>query len=188
MRNAATVQVPGATLRPTSVGEQSSQPLTPAETAAEEEVEEEVVGGHAVAAAENAGGTRAFLRVFRNRAVLLSLACVAALLVGFGSVTAVLRMGDEPAQSDVKTPPTTAGGVPAPPSIGPPVDSAPRAPAPSAPAVESEPPAAEPPPLPQPAPAQPAPTPETPPTAPPSSAPPTTTPQTTTPSTTVPSQ
>jgi hypothetical protein len=182
MRNPGSVRAPGATLRPTSVGEQSTQPLTSTEVAAEE-----MVGEHAAPATEDAGWTRSFFRVVGNRAVLLALACVAALLVGFGSVTAVLRIGDEPAQSDVKTPSTTASGVPAPPSLAPPIGSTPRAPAPSAPAVESEPPAAEPSPTPQPAPAQQAPRPETAPPAPPSSAPPTTTPQTTTPSTTVPS-
>jgi hypothetical protein len=182
MRNAATVRAPSATSRPTSGGDQSTQPLTPAETAAEEEV----VGGPTPEAAGDSVAKHRVFRVIGNRAVMVPLACIAALLVGFGSVTAVLRIGDEPAQSDVKTPTTTAAGAPAPPSIAPPVDS-PRAPAPSAPAVQSEPPAAEQPPIPQPAPAQPTPRPETDAPAPPSSAPPTTTPQTTTPTTTTPS-
>jgi hypothetical protein len=183
MRNPPTVQASGATLPPTPVGE-TTQPLTSAESAAEEEVTD----GHATNAAEDTGGTHQRFRVIGNRAVMVPLACVAALLVGFGAVTAVLRIGDEPAQSDVKTPPTTASGVPAPPSVAPPTGPTPRAPAPSTPAVESEPPAADPPSMPQPAPAQPAPGPDPAPPAPPSSAPPTTTPQTTTPSTTVPSQ
>ena len=85
-------------MRPTSGGDQSTQPLTPAGTAAEEEA----VGVHAADADEDSGGKHRLFRVIGNRAVMVPLACIAALLVGFGSVTAVLSIGDEPG---------TAGGV-----------------------------------------------------------------------------
>ena len=120
-----------------------------------------------------------------RRAVLFSLACVAALLVGFGSVTVLLKLRDRPARSDTEPVPTTAAPV-APPSAAAPAVTTPPAPAPSGPAVENESTPAPP----APAPPAPAPPPraeaaESP--APPSSSSPTTTVTTKTPNTTSPS-
>jgi hypothetical protein len=79
---------------------------------------------------------RSFSHRIRRRAVWLPLACVAALLVGFGSMTILLRLGDRPAQSDTKPVPTTATPVAPPPSAV----TTPRASTTSPPAVENEPP------------------------------------------------
>jgi hypothetical protein len=125
-------------------------------------------------AADEEGG-RSFSSKIGGRAVLLPLACVAAFLVGFGSVTAVIKLTDRPAQSDAKPVPTTA--TPSLPVITTPPTSAARA------TVASEPTPAAPEPVPAPE-AAPAPAPRAgaaePP--PPSSSPTTVT--TTTPSTT----
>jgi len=131
-------------------------------------------------------GARSFSSRIGGRAVVVPVACVAAFLVGFGSVTAVMKLTETPGQSDAKPVPTTA--PPAAPAITTPPTTAARTAA-----VQSEPP----PPAPEPAPAPeatPAPAPQAaaseapspPSSTPPSSTPPTTVP-TTTPSTTTPS-
>jgi hypothetical protein len=74
-----------------------------------------------------------------SRKVLLALACVAAVLVGFGSMTVLLKLGDRPAQSDTKPALTTAAPV-VPPSSAAPAVTTPPASAASGPAVENEPP------------------------------------------------
>jgi hypothetical protein len=123
-------------------------------------------------------GDRSFFSRIGGRAVVIPLACVAAFLVGFGSMVAVLRLGDGPARPDTKTVPTTA-----PPSL-PAVTTAPTTAASAVGASEPTAPAPEPAPAPEaapaPAPAPPAGASESPP---PSSSPPTTVP-TTTPTTT----
>jgi hypothetical protein len=98
-----------------------------------------------------------------SRAVLLLLAGVATLLVGFGAMTAVLGLGAWLAQSDTKPVPTDTRPAPttaapvAPPSSAVPAVTAPPGSAPRGPAVQSE--------LPPPtlAPPAPAPVPEPPP-------------------------
>jgi hypothetical protein len=102
-------------------------------------------------AADREGG-RSFASRIGTRAVLLPLACVAALLVGFGSVTAVMKLTDRPAQSDTKPVPTTA--PPSAPAITTPPTTAARTAA-----VQSEPPPPSPEPVPAPAP-EPVPAPE----------------------------
>jgi hypothetical protein len=82
--------------------------------------------------------SRSFSQRIGSRGVLLTLACVAALLVGFGSVTALVRLGDRPAQSDTKPVPTTAGPVVPPSAAAPAVTTAPASAA-SGPAIENEP-------------------------------------------------
>jgi hypothetical protein len=79
-----------------------------------------------------------------SRAVLLLLAGVATLLVGFGAMTAVLGLGAWLAQSDTKPVPmdtkpvpTTAAAVAPPSSAGPAVTSPPSS-APLGPSVQSE--------------------------------------------------
>jgi hypothetical protein len=86
---------------------------------------------------------RSFSQRIARRGVVLPLACVAALLIGFGSATALLRLDDRPAQSDTKPVPTTAVPV-VPPSAAAPAVTTPPASATSGPTVENEPaPAAE---------------------------------------------
>jgi hypothetical protein len=105
---------------------------------------------------------KSFSQRIGNRAVLLPLACVTALLVGFASVTALLRLGDRPAQSDTKPVPTTAAPV-APSSAAAPAVTTPPASAASGPTVENE----SPPPAPESAPPAPEPAPPAPESAPP---------------------
>ena len=133
-----------------------------------------------VEAADEEDGRRSFFARIGGRAVVVPLACVAAFLVGFGSVAAVLRLTDEPGP-DAKPAPTTAPPAASAPAAAPgittPLTSAARAPA-----AQSEPPPPAPEAAPAPASAPPAGASESPP--PPSSSPttvPTTTPSTTTP-------
>jgi hypothetical protein len=121
-------------------------------------------------AADEEEGDRSFFSRIGGRAVVIPLACVAAFLVGFGSMMAVLRLGDRPARPDTKTVPTTA-----PPSL-PAITTPPTSAANAAGASEPTPPAPEPATAPETAPA-PAGASESPP--PPSSSPPTTVPTTT---------
>ncbi len=93
------------------------------------------------AAADEEEG-RPFFHRIGNRAVWLPLACVAALLIGFGAMTAALRLVDWPAESDTKPAPTTAAPIAPPPSAAAPTVTAAPASAPSPPAVENEPPPA----------------------------------------------
>jgi hypothetical protein len=81
---------------------------------------------------------RSFSQRIARRGVVLPLACVAALLIGFGSATALLRLDDRPAQSDTKPVPTTAVRV-VPPSAAAPAVTTPPASAAGGPAVENEP-------------------------------------------------
>jgi hypothetical protein len=101
-----------------------------------------------IEAANEEEGGRSFFARFGGRRLLLPLACVAAFLVGFGSVTAVMKLTDRPAQSDAKPVPTTA--PPSAPAITTPPTTAARTPA-----VQSQlpPPAPEPTAAPEPAPA-----------------------------------
>jgi hypothetical protein len=112
------------------------------------------------AAPDEEEGRPFFQRI--GRAVWLPLACVAALLVGYGSTTVLLRVGDRPTQPGTKPAPTTAVPAAPPPSsaAAPAVTTPPASTSP--PAVENEPP----PPAPEPAPPASAPAP-----APPESAP-----------------
>jgi hypothetical protein len=88
--------------------------------------------------AADQGNRRSFSQRIVRRGVLLPLACVAALLIGFGSATALLRLGDRPAKSNTKPVPTTAAAV-VPPSAGSPAVTTPPASAASGPAVDNEP-------------------------------------------------
>jgi hypothetical protein len=88
--------------------------------------------------AADEGSRRSFFQRIARRGVVLPLACVAALLIGFGSVAALLRLGDRPAQSDTKPVPTTAAPV-VPPSAAAPAVTTPPASATSGPTVENEP-------------------------------------------------
>jgi hypothetical protein len=90
------------------------------------------------AAAGEEGG-RSFPHRIGSRAVWLPLACVAALLVGFASMTVLLRLGDRPTRSDTKPVPTTAAPV-APSFAATPAVTTPPASTASGPAVENEPP------------------------------------------------
>jgi hypothetical protein len=149
--------------------------------------EQGAVASHPTGTPANAGTKRSFFRRIGRRSVLLPIACVSAFAVGFGTVTALLQIGDRPAKSDTEMPVTTTAPSPAaPPSTTAPVAAPPRATAPRAPAAEVEPaPPAPPPPAPEPEPepASPAPEPEPEPAspAPITSAPPTTTAPTTVP-------
>ena len=82
---------------------------------------------------------RSFSDRIRSRAVWLPLACVVTLLVGFGSMTVLLRLADWPADSDAKPVPTTSPSL-VPPSSAAPAVTAPPTSATSRPAVENEPP------------------------------------------------
>jgi len=82
---------------------------------------------------------RSFSQRIGSRKVLLALAWVAALFVGFGSMTVLLRLVDWPSQSDTKPVPTTATPV-APPSAAAPAVTTPPASAATGPTVENEPP------------------------------------------------
>jgi hypothetical protein len=113
------------------------------------------------AAAADEEEDRPFFQRIGSRAVWLPLAFVAALLVGFGSMTVLLRVADWPGQSDTKPAPTTAVPAAPPPSAAGPAVTTPPA-STSPPAVENEPA----PPAPEPAPPAAAPAP-----APPESAP-----------------
>ncbi len=88
--------------------------------------------------AADEGTGRSFSQRIARRGVLLPLACVAALLIGFGSATALLRLDDRPAQSDTKPVPTTAVRV-VPPSAAAPAVTTPPPSAASGPTVENEP-------------------------------------------------
>jgi hypothetical protein len=134
-------------------------------------------------APDQEAGRRSFLARLGGRAVLLPLACVAALLIGFASVTAVLRLTDRPAPPDAKPVPTTAPPAAPAPAAAPAITTPPTSAA-KARAVANEP--TPPPPAPEPAPAPQAEAPETPP-PPSTTTPSTTTPSTTTPTTTTPS-
>jgi hypothetical protein len=89
-------------------------------------------------AAAAAKGGRSFAQRIGSGAVWLPLACVAALLVGFGTMTGVLRLADWPGQSDTKPVPTTAAPV-VPPSPAAPIVTTPPASAAPRPSVENEP-------------------------------------------------
>jgi hypothetical protein len=91
--------------------------------------------------AADEGARRSFAHRIRSRKVLFPLACVAAFLVGFGSVTALIRLGDRSTPSDSKPVPTTAAPV-APPSTPAPVVTTTPTPTASVPAAENEPPPA----------------------------------------------
>jgi hypothetical protein len=78
---------------------------------------------------------RAIRQALVRRAVVVPVACVLALVVGFASVTALLSRSDDPAKAGTKTPATTAA-VPAPPPSAGPRQAVP-APTPAAPAPAS---------------------------------------------------
>ena len=96
------------------------------------------ITAESVRPAADEGSRRSFSQRIVRRGVVLPLACVAALLIGFGSVAALLRLGDRPAQSDTKPVPTTAVPVVPPSAAAPAVTTAPASAA-SGPAVENEP-------------------------------------------------
>jgi hypothetical protein len=62
----------------------------------------------AIEAADEKEGRRSFFARIGGRAVVLPLACVAAFLVGFGSMMAVLRLDDRPGKPHTTAVPTTA--------------------------------------------------------------------------------
>ena len=182
LRNAAAVSVSPVSARGVPLVDEPTDPIGPPDADGGPQRQDDFTAESTEPAADEES-RRAFSHRIGRCAILLSLACVAALLVGFGSVTVLLRLGDRPAQSDTQPVPTTAAPV-AQPAAAPAVTT-PPAPAPSGPAVESDPVPAPP----APAPPAPAPPPraeasESP--APPSSSSPTTT-VTTTPNTKSPS-
>ena len=89
---------------------------------------------------------RFFSHRIGSRAVWLPLVCVAALLVGFGIMTVLLRLGDRPAQSDTKPVPTTEAPLVPPPSAAPAVTAPPTSAA-GSPAIENDPAPPAPPPV-----------------------------------------
>lgn len=115
---------------------------------------------------------RSFFARIGGRRVVIPLACVAAFLVGFGSVTVVLWLTDVQAQPNTKPAPATSPPTSAPAITTPPTSAA------QAVAGEATPPPPEPVPAPAPAPAPQTTGSESP--APPSSVPPSSSPQTTT--------
>src|SRR5262245_59020903 len=96
-------------------------------------------------AADADKGLRSFFGRISRRTVLVPLACPAAFLIGFGSVSAVLRLTARSGQPTTKPAPTTAPPAAAP-AITTPPTSAPRAaaskPTPPAPEPAPEPAAA----------------------------------------------
>jgi hypothetical protein len=182
LRNAAAVPVSPVTARGVPLVNEPTDPIGPPDAGGAPQRHDDIRAESTEPAADEES-RRSFSHRGR-RATLLSLACVAALLVGFGSVTVLLKLGDRPAQSDTEPAPTTTAHVAPQPAAAPAVTT-PPAPAPSSPAVENESTPAPP----TPAPPAPAPPPraeasESP--APPSSSSPTTTVTTKTPNTTSP--
>jgi hypothetical protein len=117
--------------------DEATDPIALPEAAGTPQRKEDITAESARPAADDES-RRSFSRRIGSRGVLIPLACVAALLVGFGSVAALLRLGDQPAQSDTKPVPTTASPV-VPPSAASPAVTTPPASAASGPAVENEP-------------------------------------------------
>jgi hypothetical protein len=93
--------------------------------------QDDITQGSTEAAANEQRG-RSFSNRIARRPILL-LACLAAPLVGFGIMTAVLRLVDWPSQSDTKPVPTTVAPsfptptVTVPPTSAPPISAAPDA-------------------------------------------------------------
>jgi hypothetical protein len=118
--------------------DEATEPIAPPGVDGASRRQDDITSESVRPAAEE-GSRRSFSQRIARPGVLLALACVAALLIGFGSVAALLRIGDGPAQSDTKPVPTTAGPVVPPSAAAPAVTTAPASAA-SGPAVENEPP------------------------------------------------
>ncbi len=151
------------TLRNVAVADEVTDPVAASATG-DAQRQDDITQGSTEAAANEQRG-RSFSNRIARRPILL-LACLAAPLVGFGIMTAVLKLVDWPTQSDTKPVPTTVAPVVAPsfPAPAPVITAPPTSAAPSA--------APEPPPSAAPEPPPPSAAPEPPPTpAPPTSAP-----------------
>jgi hypothetical protein len=140
------------TLRNVAVADEVTDPVA-ASAADDAQRQDDITQGSTEAAANEQRG-RSFSNRIARRPILL-LACLAAPLVGFGIMTAVLRLVDWPSQSDTKPVPTTVAPVVAPSFPAPVVTAPPTSAAPDA-AVQSELPSAAPAPAPPPESAPPA--------------------------------
>jgi hypothetical protein len=99
-----------------ALANEATDPKAPAAASGAIERENDITEESPAPAADHRRGG-SFSHGGRRRAVLLAFACVGALLVGFGSVTAVLSLRDQPPASETKPRPTTAVSVrPPPPS------------------------------------------------------------------------
>src|SRR5215204_2226035 len=145
LRKAAAVPVSPVTARGGPLVDEPTDPIGPPDAGDAPQRHDDITAESTEPAADEEG--RSLFARFGGRPVLLPLACVAALLVGFGSVTAVMKLTDRPAQSDAKPVPTAPPSAPATTTVA---TTAPRTPA-----VQSEPlpPAPEPTPAAEPAPA-----------------------------------
>ena len=141
MRKAGTVPGSGVNTRGVALVDDATDPFAPLGNDTAPQRQDDITSQSTKPAADQ-GTRRSFAHRIRSRKVLLALACVAALLVGFGSMTVLLRLIDWPkAQSDTKPVPTTAAPV-VPPSVAAPAVTTPRTSAASGPTVENEPPPA----------------------------------------------
>jgi hypothetical protein len=138
MRKAGTVPGSGVNARGVALVDDATDPVAPLGDDTAPQRQDDITSQSTKPAADE-GTRRSFAHRIRSRAVWLPLAFVAALLVGFGSMTVLLRLADWPADSDTKPVPTTAAPV-VPPSSAAPAVTAPPTSATSGPAVEDAPP------------------------------------------------
>jgi hypothetical protein len=138
MRKAGTVPGSGVNARGVALVDDATDPVAPLGDDTAPRRQDDITAQSTKPAADE-GTRRSFAHRIRSRAVWLPLACVAALLVGFGSMTVLLRLGDRPAQSDTKRVPTTAAPVAPAPSAAAPAVTPPPSTA-GGPAVEDAPP------------------------------------------------
>src|SRR4029453_14710354 len=117
LRKAAAVPVSPVTARGVPLVNEPTDPIGPPDAGDAPQRPDDITAESTEPAADEES-RRSFSHRGR-RAVLISLACVAALLVGFGSVTVLLKLGDRPAQSDTEPAPTAAAPVAPEPAAGP---------------------------------------------------------------------
>jgi hypothetical protein len=136
LRKAAAVPVSPVTARGVPLVNEPTDPIGPPDAGGAPQRHDDITAESAERAADEES-CRSFSHRGR-RAVLISLACVAALLVGFESVTVLLKLGDRPAQSDTEPAPTTVPPVAPPPSAAAPAVTTPSTSAASSQAVQNE--------------------------------------------------
>src|SRR5918994_5593655 len=134
LRKAAAVPISRVSAREVPLADEPTDPIALPEADGAPQRQDDITAESAEPAADEERG-RSFPHRTGGRAVLL-LAFAAALLVGFGTMTAVLRLADWPAQSDTKPVPTTGAPVVPPPSAAPAVTAPPTS-AGGGPAVQS---------------------------------------------------
>jgi hypothetical protein len=97
MRKAGTVPGSGVNARRVALVDEATDPVAPLGDDTPPPRQDDITSQSTKPAADE-GTRRSFAHRIRSRRVLLPLACVAAFLVGFGSVTALIRLGERSTQ------------------------------------------------------------------------------------------